>query len=138
MRFLAAGKLLALCILTGFFSMNLKAQDSLNIQLNQEKKEGVITIDQDQRIERLLAAKKRIKKAYFTIQIYSGTGRTGLEGAKEAESSFKTQFYGWPCDISFETPNYKVRVGKFRTRLEADKYLMEIKKKYPSAFILIP
>jgi hypothetical protein len=33
-------------------------------------------------------------------------------------------------------PDYSVRVGDFRTQLEAQKYLEQIKEVYPSAFIV--
>ena len=38
--------------------------------------------------------------------------------------------------LTFESPNYKVRIGSFRTRLEAEKNLIEIKKSYPAAFVV--
>jgi hypothetical protein len=38
----------------------------------------------------------------------------------------------------FETPYYKIRVGKFVSKIKAIKELKKIKKKYPSAFILKP
>ncbi|WP_340075266.1 SPOR domain-containing protein [Leptobacterium sp. I13] len=101
--------------------------------------EGTITIEGDPRLDKLIAIKKEINRTepiekIFRIQIYNGN----LEGAKKAQSDFRNQFLGWSCDISFETPNYKVRIGKFRTRIEADRQLIEVKKKYPNAFILIP
>ena len=38
----------------------------------------------------------------------------------------------------FETPNYKVRVGNFRTRLEADRGLVKVQKEFKSAFVFKP
>lgn len=40
--------------------------------------------------------------------------------------------------FSFETPYYKIRVGKFVSKIKAIKELKKIKKKHPSAFILQP
>ena len=40
--------------------------------------------------------------------------------------------------VIYETPNYKVWVGNFFTRLEADKSLLKVRKKYKSAFIFRP
>lgn len=100
--------------------------------------EGTINLQQDPFIDKLLILQKQVNSSseaeFFKIQIYNGN----LEGAKKYASDFKLYFPGWECDVYFETPNYKVRVGKFRTRLEADKKLTDVKKKYPSAFILIP
>lgn len=135
MRFLATKKILFFFFLIILSGSKLLGQDSLITQNDLIKKEGIINIQQDSRIERLIAIKKRIvDDKRYRIQIYNGNN----EGARKVESQFKSQFRDWSCDVSFETPNFKVRVGKFRTRLEADKYLIEIKKKYPSAFILAP
>ena len=42
------------------------------------------------------------------------------------------------ADVIYETPNYKVWVGNYYTPLEADKRLIEIRKKFRSAFIFRP
>ena len=134
MRFLGLKRLVFFILLIGVCQQKTLAQDSIP-PLDLTKKEGTINIQQDPRIDHLIAVKKGIEDTKkYRIQVYNGN----LEGAKKVKSNCDTQFYGWPCDISFETPNFKVRVGKFRTRLEADKYLLEVKKKYPSAFILAP
>ena len=99
---------------------------------------GKINIQQDARIDKLLEAKKDMfendEATLYRIQIYNGT----LEGAKEALKDFREEYDDWKSDISFELPNYKVRVGRFRTRLEADRKLMQVKKTHPSAFLLEP
>jgi hypothetical protein len=40
--------------------------------------------------------------------------------------------------LVYETPNYKIWVGNFRTRLEADRALVKVKSKFPTAFIFKP
>ena len=42
------------------------------------------------------------------------------------------------ADIIYETPNYKIWVGNYYTRLEADRNLIKIRKKFSSAFIFRP
>ena len=42
------------------------------------------------------------------------------------------------ASIVYETPNYKIWVGNFYNQLEADKELIEIRKKFRSAFIFRP
>ena len=42
------------------------------------------------------------------------------------------------ASIIYETPNYKIWVGNFYNQLEADKKLIEIRKKFRSAFIFRP
>ena len=39
--------------------------------------------------------------------------------------------------LNYDEPYYKVRVGDFRTRLDATRFLKTIQNEYPSAFIVI-
>jgi hypothetical protein len=126
MRFSTYHKCFAVFLIISLYTVDISAQ------------EGVINLQQDPFINKLLTLQKEVNSTddeeFFKIQIYNGN----LSGAKKSSSEFKLYFPGWECDVFFETPNYKVRVGKFRTRLEADKKLVDVKAKYPSAFILIP
>ena len=101
--------------------------------------QGTTTINQDPKISRLLEVKKSMNKNEsavdrYKIQIYSGNRVT----AESTQKDFLSKFDKWPTSVEFETPNYKVWSGNFRTRLEADKALKEIKQKFPSAFIFQP
>ena len=102
--------------------------------------QGQVTINQDKNISNLLALKKEINKDEntpnrFKIQIYNGN-RTGAESAQKEYHSI---YNDWGSSLEFELPrNYKIWVGSFRTRLEADRALKRIKKNFPSAFIFKP
>ncbi len=98
--------------------------------------EGVVSIQKSTEIDRVLNLKKELNKeqAFLKIQIYSGN-RLGAETTLE---SFKTDFPEQVVEMKYETPNYKIWVGKFRTLLEADRELLVVKKSYPAAFRLIP
>lgn len=98
--------------------------------------QGSISINQDKNIEKLLEAKKELNKDsndYYKIQIYSGD----RSKAESSQSNFNSSF-AWPSKIVYETPNFKIWVGNFRSRLEADRALQKIKEKFPSAFIFKP
>jgi hypothetical protein len=97
--------------------------------------DGLVTIDQDSDIDKLLEYKKDVKTVnLFKIQVYSGT-RSGAETSKQ---DFLNSFNDWPVSMEFDSPNTKIWVGNFRSRLEADKALLKIKKKYHNAFIFEP
>jgi hypothetical protein len=40
--------------------------------------------------------------------------------------------------MEFETPNYKIWIGNFNTRLEADRALVKVKRKFAYAFYFKP
>jgi hypothetical protein len=98
--------------------------------------EGVVSIQKSLEIDRVLTLKKELNKdrSFLKIQIYSGN-RIGAETALE---SFKTDFPEQVVEMKYETPNYKIWVGKFRTQLEADRELRLVKKSFPNAFSLKP
>lgn len=100
--------------------------------------DGQVNIQQNEMIPELLEIKSEMTKKIklgerFIIQLYNGDNNSASEVLKEVREK-----YDWPSDIIYETPNYKVWVGNFRNRLEADRALLEVKKDYPSAFIPKP
>ena len=98
--------------------------------------EGVVSIQKSLEIDRILALKKELNKdqSYIKIQVYSGN-RIGAETALE---KFQTDFPEQVVEMKYETPNYKIWIGKFRTQLEADRELRVVKKSFPNAFSLKP
>jgi hypothetical protein len=97
------------------------------------------TINQDERITELLDLKSSLEKEgkltdRYKIQLYSGS----LNTASSTLKKYRHRVGTWSSSIKHETPNYKVWIGSFRNRREADRALMEIKKDFPSAFIFKP
>jgi hypothetical protein len=62
----------------------------------------------------------------YTIQVYNGTYENGTELMKMliSENEFKDIIF------SFETPYYKIRIGKYVSKIKAIKELKKIKKKF--------
>lgn len=116
-------KLLILGIVVAFFTNSAIAQ------------QGSVSVVEDPQISKLLALKKSLEKDNkltdgYTIQLYYGE----RSSANEAYRKYKNSFAAWPASIEYETPNYKVWVGNFTTRLEADQALVVIQEKFPAAF----
>jgi len=98
-----------------------------------------IIINQDSTLLKVLELKKIVNQEAFTsgqytVQIFSGNFKDYQEllNLINEEKEFEEVFF------SFETPYYKIRVGKYVSKIKAIKELKKIKKKYPSAFILQP
>ncbi|MEL0455126.1 SPOR domain-containing protein [Flavobacteriaceae bacterium SZ-1-7] len=101
--------------------------------------QGNVTVNQDKKIAALLDLKKEMNKSdndsdRYKIQVYSGN----RSGAQSAQSEFSKSFADWHPTMQYETPNFKIWAGNFRTRLEADRALQKIKRTFPSAFIFKP
>ena len=97
------------------------------------------TIEQDPKIENLLKEKRKINTGItindlYKIQIYNGKKDEAVKSLNEFKSTFK-EIDG---TIVYNNPTFKVWVGSFKTRIEAENALLEIKKKYPLALLIKP
>ena len=76
------------------------------------------------------------KKNYvdgYTIQVYSGYNR---EEARLAKGKAMTLVPDHPSRLIYLEPNFKVKAGKFYTRLEAHKAYALLKKEFTNAIII--
>ena len=102
---------------------------------------GKTEIIQDQRIDLLVWKHIRINEALktiegFRIQVFSDSGNNSKSNAQNLRDDLTTRYPGLGVYLSFKSPNYKVRVGDFRTRLDAQRFLSEISIDFPNAFIV--
>jgi len=98
-----------------------------------------INIDQDPKFEQLLNEKRKINSSItvndrYKIQIFYGTN----DEAKKTLVNFRKEFRNMDGTIVYNNPSYKVWIGSFKTRIEAEKNLLDIKKKYPNALLIKP
>lgn len=102
--------------------------------------EGYVIIEQDQRIEQLIQRQKEIHVADSTIdgyriQIFMESGNDAVEHANLVIEEFKVNYPDIPIYLVFGQPYYRLRVGDFRTRLEAEKMFQTLSQDYKKAFI---
>ena len=109
------------------------------ISINSFSQEGTLVLVQDHKLTKLMELKKEVNSVDFTsgqytVQVFNGQYEKGIKLVEELMSNekFKDVYF------SFETPYYKIRIGKFVSKIEAIKELQIIKKTFPSAFILKP
>lgn len=101
--------------------------------------ENRTTVVQDVKFEQILNEKRKINSSItisdnYKIQLYNGES----EIAKKTLADFKRNYKNMDATIIFSTPTYKVWAGNFKTRLEGERNLNLLKKKYPNAFIIKP
>ena len=96
---------------------------------------GEINITKEKKIDKIIELKinsnKRVKK--IKIQIFSGS----RNGAEVILSEYNLQFDNYEAKIKYESPNYKVWVGDYITKIEADKNLLKLREFFPQAFIFM-
>ena len=102
-----------------------------------QEKKGDLRVESSARVNELVAQKMEYNKTVdsypgFKIQIYYGSEKE----CYEIKDEFRAMYPDIPTSIVFSTPQWKLQVGNYRTRLEADKSILGIKKEYPSAIVL--
>ena len=100
---------------------------------------GSLKIDLDPKLEKVMELKKEVNSetftsGQFTIQIFNGKYNDGIRlmDSLTIEKKYDDLFF------SFETPYYKIRIGKYISKIKAVRELKKIKKDFSSAFILRP
>jgi len=131
-----------LVVLCCFFSAGLSAQTR-----------GRVTIEKDPLIDSLIA--KRIQLSVTPPSVPSAGVVVTKPGVIVAQMGYRVQvFYGsdrrqvfsqqtkfnnlYPAQntyITYKQPNYYLRVGDFRSRLEAQRFLNELRPTFPTLFI---
>lgn len=71
---------------------------------------------------------------YFSIQVFSGV----FKDADSVLNIIRNKYENDSVFFFFETPNYKVQMGKFKSKVEAQKKLRSVIKEFKAAFILKP
>ncbi|HEX9153036.1 MAG TPA: SPOR domain-containing protein [Flavobacterium sp.] len=127
MRILTPRKALFYTVTLGLMTSYINAQDRN------------ITVNQDPKFEQLLNEKRKTNVTnatndWYKVQIFSGES----EKAKNTLNEFKQEFTDIDATIIFNTPNYKVWVGNFKTRMEAERNLINIRKKYKNVLLIKP
>ena len=101
---------------------------------------GKVEVIKDPQIDSLIARRAQLIKASrrssvasgFRVQIFSSTDRKTVYAE---QTKFKASYPSIRSYISYSEPYYKLRVGDFRNRLEAEKLINQLKRKYEGLFI---
>ncbi|MDP9080390.1 MAG: SPOR domain-containing protein [Bacteroidota bacterium] len=107
---------------------------------------GTVQVVKDPLIDTLIAKRPSLGKniaagggaedgssSGYRVQIFFGSSR---QAAYNAQAKFNEEYPELRTYISYSEPNFKVRAGDFRTRLEAQKLVQEIRPMFTSLFII--
>jgi hypothetical protein len=121
------------CVLLGMLCLPavLRAQDRGKVEVDKDPKV-------DSLIEGYLVAKKGTMPAPasstgYRVQIFSGSDR---KGAYSAQAKFQKKYPELRTYLTYHEPNFKVHVGDFRSRLEAEKMMEELKPWFTGLFVI--
>ena len=116
-------------VLISLESTVAQSADDFNTQLEEVSVDSLITLH------------KAFNNQYnsingYRVQIFKGSGNSALENAEIIMAEFTADQTNTLAYISFMEPYYRIRVGDFKTRLEALNFLKIIKGTYPSSFVI--
>lgn len=143
-------RLIFIIVLSIFFIHHpIRAQDGQNsnnldiLSILQAKQPGSgdVKIIQDGAIANLLAKHTEANRSRrgvpgYRIRIFSDSGHNAKNRAYGVKSEFYSKYPDIQAYLVFKTPNYKVYVGDFRTKLEAFQVAKMIQNNFPNAFIV--
>ena len=132
-----------LCIIT------MSAQEFIDHLTSKAAGQGTVTVHQDSLLDDIVNGKKqfvpekkeekkdlpgiqtgkRMKARGYRIQVYwGGSARADQTNAQRAGTKVTTLFPELQAYTTFESPNWRCRVGDFVTRQEASDYLSKLKE----------
>lgn len=114
------------------FSINSKAGENDTLKIGEVEYQYPAKLDT--LIDNFIAGNKE-KQFYlgYRIQLIAGPNRQSV-------LKFKSDFYKDFPDkrpvLVYQQPNFKLRIGAYRTKIEAYKEMVIINKKFPNAFLI--
>ncbi|MEI6884281.1 MAG: SPOR domain-containing protein [Bacteroidota bacterium] len=105
------------------------------------KDSGTVTVYQDKMVDELVQKQIKLNEAAssqegYRIQIFSDSGNNSKAKAQAAMDEFTSKHPEAKAYLVFKSPNYKVKIGDFRSKLDAIRYLNQISAEYQNAFII--
>ncbi|MFZ4740900.1 MAG: SPOR domain-containing protein [Bacteroidales bacterium] len=102
---------------------------------------GNIDTIQDEKISELLNKHIKVNEIAntipgFRINIFFQSGNNSKTGAMQCKATFNAKYPDVECYVVYEEPNFKVKIGDFRTRMEARGFVQQIKMDFPDAFVI--
>lgn len=106
-----------------------------------QNNQGSLDVIVDEKIEELSVHYKALNENNpglngYRIQIYFDSGNQSKQNALEAKTKFENRNIDEEAYVLFEDPYYKVRIGDFRTKVEAEGFLKHISNIYPEGFVV--
>lgn len=101
---------------------------------------GSLKLHQDSRIDSLVMKQRQIYANDstidgFRVQIFMELGNDAVRHADSVKAVFERNYPDVPIYLIFGQPYYRLRVGDFRTRLEAENQYQQLKDEYENSFV---
>ena len=72
------------------------------------------------------------RQLYYRVEVFADNGRNAKAQAGAKRRNMQSRFPQYPSSLAFDAPFWRVRVGEFRSRGDAESALVEIRNAFPS------
>jgi hypothetical protein len=99
---------------------------------------GVVKTDASPQVESFMTGMKTAEytPTGFRVQLTSESGQGSQDRAKDVKARFLSNYKDINSYLVWEAPNFKIRVGDFRTKFEAAMFWKQIQAEFPNSYIV--
>jgi hypothetical protein len=110
----------------------------LGVFSSEDNGQAKVYFNQDNRLKEIMIGKAQSKKdmSVWRVQIYLGSGKNSRGEAESTRNSFKTKYPEIDAEVLYHSPYFKVHVGIFKTRLEAESLKMKIAGDFSKSWVV--
>ncbi len=109
--------------------------------------EKSVKIYQDSRVDSLISLHRKINEFNlanelhdgidgFRVQLYFESGNNSKARTMNIRDQFLRRYPQIGAYVIYSSPYYRLRVGDFRTEIEAERFLQQIIRRYPAAYVV--
>lgn len=106
-----------------------------------QAQQGTVVIHYERGIESsihaFIASAQEEKTKGFRVQLCSESGNNAKGIANSVKSQFLQRYRKVPAYLIWESPNFKVRVGDFKNRLDATLFWKQIQDYFPQSYVVM-
>jgi hypothetical protein len=88
-------------------------------------------------VEQYVATAAKSKSKGFRVQLLSLNGPQAKDEAQRAKTLFQRSWPDHAAYMIWDSPNWKLRVGDFRTRLDATLFWKQVHIQFPQAYVVM-
>ena len=126
---------------TSSVDSTLVGRSIFNLLPSREKgNKATVTVRQSPEIKeafnRQVAANASKRVVVYRIRIYNDNKQNARSASESAMNRFKAMYPGVAAYRTYVNPFFKVTVGNFHSRPEADRMLQQLRGSFPTAFVV--
>jgi hypothetical protein len=130
---------IAICLGLAVFSGKAAAQVSADTTAAYiTSGNGKVNIRMPESAEAFMAAMKsaEYQPAGFRVQLTGESGQGSQARANDVKARFISNYPNVDAYLVWEAPNFKIRVGDFRTKFEAAMFWKQVQAEFPNSYVV--